>query len=714
MCQAKWTRPSLVPALCLAWLALNAQAAAISRDDIAQAQHWLMTEPARAIQMLEPGLQQNLAVDLQVSLLEILINAYLEQSRLEQAEQAIGQLVNLDAGIRNQVFVAHARGRLAYIQTRYDASEAYLRAAIRAGAEQTDLAGQVFLDLANTLRAENRYTDALVEAQRAVGLLRRQGATAAMADAQNVLGVIFERMDNLEQALIAHQQALETRRALQNKPGMADSLYNLGEIYRELGDYPRAEQYLQQSLSIDEALNNISNRAYGLQKLAVIQCVLNKFDEARSHNEQALALFESIDARINVAHTQSNLAKLELRQGNYEQALGYIAQARQNLVHNPKPLLSEQLALFEAKALLNLGQTQRAEQVVRAMLNAEAQVPLSALTDHDSIANRLGLHRLLADTLEAQGQLDQALVQLHQYIRLHDSWVLQQRKQSVLNLQASVDFSRREQQLAVLALEDKLRLAGAQARQYRTVGTVLIALLLLALLAQALRARVLLRRARAESVGAPLPRAVDSAQLDLPTPVLEALEQACTQSQRDYLNRLQQAGERPGRCDRTLYRLRLLTADGQAASLSAPLQNCVAPLVGGGAIWHHLGGADFLLLASPMGRDQSDALAGQLCRAVQAGQWPLPVRLAVGYVAFPFFADQPSLLAWHQALKLAERCLEQVCEAGPGGYLGLSGTEHQLPTLDIEQLLQDPAAAVRDGWVELATDLSKEQLHWNR
>lgn len=710
MRQAKWTRPFLIPVLCLAWLSGPVPAAELGPQDIEQARYWLLAEPARAIQLLEPGLQQPLSTDLQVALLEILITAYLDQSQLDQAAAVIDRLTGLDHGARTQVFVAQARGRLAYIQTRYGASEAHLRSALKLGAEQTDLAGRVFLDLANTLRAEGRYTDALTEAQKAVGLLRRQGATAAMADAQNVLGVIFERMGNLEQSLIAHQQALDTRRALQDKSGTADSLYNLGEIYRELGDFGRAEQYLQQSLAIDNALDNRSNRGYGLQKLAVIQCALNKFDEAQRNNLQALALFESLDARVNAAHTLGNLAKLALRQGQFDQALAYVADARSRLPQVP-PLLAEQLALYEAKALLNLDRARQAEQLVRATLGSEALLPLAELTDGDTIAVRLALHRLLADSLEAQGQLQQALTQLLEYVDQHDSWLHQQRKQSVLNLQASVDFSRREQQLAVLTLEDKVRAAMAQARQHRLISIVVILLLLLALLAQGLRARVLLRRARDDRPASPPARNPEVTAL--PAGVAEALELACTQSQRDYLARLQQGGERPRRSDRPLYRLRLQLADAsQAASLATSLQACVAPLVGQAALWHHLGGADFLLLAGPLGRDQCAALARQLCDSLQGQPWPVPVKLSVGYVAFPFFADQPSLLAWHQALKLAEQCLDLACRSGLGSYLGLSGTEHQLPTLDLQQLLQDPASAIAEGWVVMTTDLSPGQLHW--
>ncbi|MBB3167766.1 tetratricopeptide repeat-containing diguanylate cyclase [Simiduia aestuariiviva] len=714
--------------------------------DLDQAQQLLSSQPARVIEMLAPAAARSAESDEQhLALLALLTRAYVMQSSLPEAGATASALLTAarrQGNLRYQGVALREQGAIAAVQTRYqDALDLYQQAMATFDKDiHRRERGLTLNATAHAQRALHEYGPALSNARKALALFREVGATGEMAEAFNAMGVILERMGDLEESLAAHLQALEIRRALNLRSGVADSLYNIGEIYRELQDFATAEGYLSESIELDRSLHNRGNEAYGLYKLADIQCALDKFDLARQNGVQALALFQELGAAENVAHVLTNLAKLEYRADDLDAALTYIKQARSEMPLSAAPEIQGKLNLYYARILLRRNALEQAAEVVSENLS------MPELLDADSL---LTFYRVRAEIYEAQGDMAAALATLKEHNRLRAQRMTEIRNESLAKVRASVEFLQREQQLQLLS-RDKTLAVEKSARRTLERNVMLASLVLILCLGMVLLGRFQLRRAnlnlknrlaeqqdqlRVKELA--LLAAQDQLGRTRDTDTLTGLsnrpflianiEQDCAKSMRDYLNWLQQKAPLPVQSDLVFF---LVDIDhfkavndrlGQQAGdqVLAQMRALLTQVFRETDYLVRWGGEEFLIVSRFSQRENAALLAERLRALVQSTPFEqaegegLMLTVSVGFACFPFYTDRPGHYNWTQVVDIADLCLYAAKRSGRNQWVGMTGVEGLEHVDTFQRLFSEPAQVIREGWVNLYTSQDgPEQLVW--
>ncbi|BFM11011.1 hypothetical protein R50072_11640 [Simiduia litorea] len=719
------------------------------QDDLRNAKHFLLSSPAQTIALLAPYVLEHrgeIPEPDKLELLALLTRAYIVQSELALAAQTLDQLEAMAIrrkDLHYQGLVLRERGSILFVQTQYaQALELYEQALVKFQLLDSSLQiGLTYNVMAQSLRAQQQYTQALSYARKSLALLRESGATAAMAEVLNAMGVIFERLNNLEESLVAHSQAMDIRRALNDKPGLADSLYNIGEIHRELKDYASAEVYLSGSVEVDRELNNVSNLAYGLFKLADIQCAQNKYDLAKENGLQALALFTKLNAVENVVAANANLVKLELRLGDYADAAVFLENAEALLTNNMSPELKFRLGIYRARLFISEGELSKAELILRNSIAVQL--------DGVDVEMQLYVYRMLSDLLAQQGKTNEALEVLNAHNARHDKIMHESRLQSISNVQSSVEFMRREQQLALLSRDKDIADVKEDKKKFErntvVFGFVALFFLLFVLFGRyqsrrinfQLKQQVAERTAELEAKNAELQRAYAQLQSVSQTDLLtglsnrrflqEHIEHDCAKTIRDYLNWLQAKSPVPSQSDLLFFLIDLdgfknvNDLNGHAAGdlVLAQMKNILAQIFRETDYQVRWGGEEFLVVARYSQRENAAMLAERIRALIAETEFdikqakPLTITASIGFSCFPFFSDRPAQYNWQQVVDIADTCLYAAKQSGRNCWVGLTGVEGLEKVDTFDRLFTEPEQVICEGWVNLYTSLNDPRsLSW--
>jgi tetratricopeptide (TPR) repeat protein len=137
-----------------------------------------------------------------------------------------------------------------------DQAEELLRTALRSSHQNPDSASQDYgvtvNNLGKVLETKNDFVAARPLYEQAIGIFERVGAPARqdLASALANAGVLYQRLDRIEDAREAEQRALELLRPAGDAVLRAQILRNLGNILARTGSPVDSLPYFEQSLSI--------------------------------------------------------------------------------------------------------------------------------------------------------------------------------------------------------------------------------------------------------------------------------------------------------------------------------------------------------------------------------------------------------------------------------------------------------------------------------
>jgi tetratricopeptide (TPR) repeat protein len=150
---------------------------------------------------------------------------------------------------------------LAIVRCRFgevDQAEELLRTALRSYDQNADTAsreyGVTLNNLGRVLETKNDFLAARPLYEQAIGIFERLGAPARkdLASALANTGVLYQRLDRIEDARQAEQRALELLRPTGDAVLRAQVLRNLGNIVARTGSPVDSLPYFEQSLSIQD------------------------------------------------------------------------------------------------------------------------------------------------------------------------------------------------------------------------------------------------------------------------------------------------------------------------------------------------------------------------------------------------------------------------------------------------------------------------------
>lgn len=116
-------------------------------------------------------------------------------------------------------------------------------------------------------------------------------------------------------------------------------------------------------------------------------------------------------------------------------------------------------------------------------------------------------------------------------------------------------------------------------------------------------------------------------------------------------------------------------------------------------------GDEFLLVSQEASHHTAAALALRLHhvlmeRPILVGDVPLALRCSLGFALFPFLWHHPGRLVWDQVIALAHGAVLRRKQLGPGAFIGFVGTADDLDAHQIVQMIEDPAFAESQGWLQ--------------
>jgi tetratricopeptide (TPR) repeat protein len=164
------------------------------------------------------------------------------------------------------------------------------------------------------------------------------------------LGVAYQRLNKLDDALRNFNQALDIRRKIDDQRGIAMSLMQVGEIHDIMGDNKGALASYQEAVEVDRKIGDKHGLIQGLTSLGLLYLNQSKYDEALQYTNEALQIARDSHDESSQATLLMNIGIAHFSKGEYQDALTYFQQAYE---------ISDRLKATENQALSlhNLGLT---------------------------------------------------------------------------------------------------------------------------------------------------------------------------------------------------------------------------------------------------------------------------------------------------------------------------------------------------------------------
>jgi DNA-binding SARP family transcriptional activator len=207
-------------------------------------------------------------------------------------------------------------------------------------------------NLANLLRNDGPWSEALALHSGAVAAARTLGDQASQAGALVQLGIIQNLTGDGPGALDALEQASQLYRALDDVLGQANALAQRGEIRGFVDDYPAAADDLGHALRLYQRLGDRLGQANALSRLGAIRRYTGDYLGAVPLLQRALRLYRQL------GHGNGAGAAL-LSLGDAQRETGDLAGAIQNLEEALRLYAQLDQPLGRANALSGLGELRR-------------------------------------------------------------------------------------------------------------------------------------------------------------------------------------------------------------------------------------------------------------------------------------------------------------------------------------------------------------------
>ena len=149
-----------------------------------------------------------------------------------------------------------------------------------------------------------------------------------MATIWHQIGMVHRRAQQFDQAEHAYRQALALEVQQQNRAGEASTLSELGILYQAMGRLEEAVTFHRQAADIDTTLGDLINEGRSRNNLANTLLQLQRYDDARRELQRAIECNEPFGHAAAPWTTWDILHHLEQATGNPQAATCRLAARR--------------------------------------------------------------------------------------------------------------------------------------------------------------------------------------------------------------------------------------------------------------------------------------------------------------------------------------------------------------------------------------------------
>src|SRR5579875_2956582 len=162
---------------------------------------------------------------------------------------------------------------------------------------------------------------------RALVLDTRAGDAAAEAKVRNALGIGYERLGQLDDAMAQYEEAATVRERLGDREGLARTLRNLAIVQAEQGNKAGAENSLDRARAALVAIGDRTGLADLANDRGVVEEERGDFAAALAAYRDALAQRQQIGDPAPIAESLNNVGFCYYEMGDFDNALVYWQQA---------------------------------------------------------------------------------------------------------------------------------------------------------------------------------------------------------------------------------------------------------------------------------------------------------------------------------------------------------------------------------------------------
>ena len=246
-----------------------------------------------------------------------------------------------------------------------------------------------------------------------------------LAKAYNLLGVLFFKKGNYEQAIKFQKKALNLNQSANNRLGIAINQTNLGNIYTELNYFNQAESFYLKALQAYNALGNKLQMTRCLMNIGSLKQDQKQYDAAKMQYREALVYANDIgdlelisDCINNIGSAFSDLNNLDSAQLYLEEGLKL-----REMIDNEFEKVNSYNNLAHVHILKN--EFDKAENYLKL---AEG-----ICLKYDYPEAKAELYGNLSMYCEAQKQYEQALIWTKNQVALKDSLLISEKENSQLS-----------------------------------------------------------------------------------------------------------------------------------------------------------------------------------------------------------------------------------------------------------------------------------------
>ena len=384
-----------------------------------------------------------------------------------------------------------------------------LKNLLRTNKEDTNKVG-VLNKIADKLLYVGNYETSLLYANQAKIIAEKLEFKKGLANAYNLIGVIYWRQGNYSLSLKNHFTALKIRKEVSSKHEMAASYNAIGTVYDALGNYPEALKNYFASLRIEEEIadkegiaisfNNIGNTyqhqikypealknhfaalkieeeihdkegiGYSYNNIGNIYALMNKLPQALKNHFAALKIREENGDKRGIAWSYNNIGSIYDMQGNYTEAL-------KNQFAALKILEAIKDKEGIESAYVNIGATYKDLKKYKEAedYNIKGLNLAKEIGDLEDVENA---NFTLSEIYEITGKYKQALENYKDYVVARDSILNEESDVKSLQIANQYESEKKEKEIAILKVDQTIAEAQHKRKQLIYAAVILIVMIM--------------------------------------------------------------------------------------------------------------------------------------------------------------------------------------------------------------------------------------------
>ena len=175
-----------------------------------------------------------------------------------------------------------------------------------------------------------KLDEALRNMQDALAIRKKLGLLRGVASSLDQIAGIQDAQGKTADALASYKEALAIRQQIGDKNGIATTLMNLGATYNDHAQYDNALKSLNDSLTRFRELNDEPSQATVLNDIGSARFNMGEFQDALTYYQQSYQIRDKLKLTADVTASLHNLAETNVKLGQYDTALSQYLKALDN------------------------------------------------------------------------------------------------------------------------------------------------------------------------------------------------------------------------------------------------------------------------------------------------------------------------------------------------------------------------------------------------